>query len=174
MKQAALLLKAMLQVTDKPMIKKLELLIPPPIVAFVCAIAMWLLWYAFPGYEIFIAGTFRLVVALVLVVLGMILGLGAVLGFRRQRTTVNPMDPQATSALVTGGLYRFSRNPMYLGVLLFLIAFAVALGNPVSVVPVVCFVLYITIFQIKPEERIIAENFGDAFSDYSGKVRRWI
>ena len=101
-------------------------------------------------------------------------GLGSVLGFRRRRTTVNPMDPQATTVLLTDGFYRISRNPMYLGVLLLLVAFAVALGNPVSVIPVVFFVLYITIFQIKPEERILAENFGDTFSVYSGKVRRWI
>lgn len=156
------------------MIKNLELLIPPPLVAFVCAIAMWLLWYRFPGYEIFLAGTIRLILALFLVVLGMALGLGSVLSFRRHRTTVNPMDPQATTALVTNGFYRISRNPMYLGVLLLLIAFAIALGNPVSVVPVVCFVFYITIFQIKPEEKILARHFGDAFSDYSEKVRRWI
>ena len=156
------------------MIKNLELLIPPPIVAFVCAIAMWLLWYRFPGYEIFIAATFRLILALLLVVVGMTLGLGSVLGFRRRRTTVNPMDPQATTVLLTDGFYRVSRNPMYLGVLLLLVAFAVALGNPVSVIPVVFFVLYITIFQIKPEERVLAENFGDTFSIYSGKVRRWI
>lgn len=156
------------------MIKSLDLLVPPPIVAVICAIAMWLLWYRFPGYEIFLAGTFRLILALLLVILGMTLGLGSVLSFRRQRTTVNPMDPQATTVFITDGFYRISRNPMYLGVLMLLIAFAIALGNPLSVVPVVCFVLYITIFQIKPEERILAENFSEAFKAYSGRVRRWI
>ena len=152
----------------------MELKIPPPIVAMVCAMLMWLLAQMFPMLELNLPRNMRLNVALLVLAVGLVIGMVAVLGFRRQKTTVNPMDPQATRSLVISGVYRVSRNPMYLGLLLMLTALGIAFANLVSLLVLVVFVAFIQIFQIKPEERVLAERFGQDFDEYCKRVRRWI
>ncbi len=97
-----------------------------------------------------------------------------VLAFRASRTTVNPLKPERASALVTGGIYRVTRNPMYLGMTLLLLAWAIQLSALLPFLGPVVFVAYITRFQIEPEERTLRRVFGDGYTAYARQVRRWL
>ncbi len=113
-------------------------------------------------------------VALLLSLAGLVPGIRAVLEFMARKTTFNPMAPETATTLVTGGICRISRNPMYLGLLCLLLAFAIYLGTLTAVVILPGFVWYMTEFQIKAEEDSLRQVFGQDFEDYLGKVRRWI
>ncbi len=146
--------------------------VPPPIVGLCVAALMMMVNRLLPDLQLNIAA-FRWL-AIVLVVVGLSIELYSVALFFKSRTTVNPLKPENTNSLVTSGLYTYSRNPMYFGMLLLLIGFAFWLGNPVTVVIPALFVWYITRFQIKPEEKVLGELFGDQFTQYCARVRRWI
>ena len=105
---------------------------------------------------------------------GTVIALAGVVEFVRRKTTVNPVTPGAAAVIVTSGIYRFSRNPMYLGLLLVLMGWAVWLSNLMAFALLPFFVLYMNRFQIEPEERALSAKFGRAFIDYMGSVRRWI
>ena len=77
-------------------------------------------------------------------------------------------------SLVTDGMFKISRNPMYLGLTSVLIALSFYKGLIVGIIFVPLFMLYITIFQIIPEEEAMLKLFGDEYKIYSSKVRRWI
>ncbi|MNJ74873.1 hypothetical protein D3C77_718740 [compost metagenome] len=87
---------------------------------------------------------------------------------------VNPLKPASASALVTSGIYRVTRNPMYLGFALVLAAWTVFLASPFTLLGIAAFVLYIDRFQILPEERALHQLFGEAMDEYCARVRRWI
>ncbi|WP_220782601.1 methyltransferase family protein [Shewanella sairae] len=106
--------------------------------------------------------------------LGMASAIAGVISFRQARTTVNPLKPESTSALVTSGMYKFSRNPMYLGMALALCAWAVYLASLCSMFGIVGFMLYMQRFQIAPEERALETIFGQEFIDYKKRVRPWV
>ena len=150
----------------------LELKVPPPIVALVLALLMWLT-PAIAGLVQLSYAT-RLVCAVVLVCVGQGISIAGIVAFRRAKTTVNPIKASAASSLVIHGVYRYTRNPMYVGLLLTLLAWAVFLANPFVVLWVVVFVLYITRFQIVPEERVLASLFGAEYEAYKRNVRRWV
>jgi protein-S-isoprenylcysteine O-methyltransferase Ste14 len=97
-----------------------------------------------------------------------------VIAFRANKTTVSPLNPGAASAIVSSGVYRFSRNPMYLGFLLALAACAIYLSNALAALFLPAFVGYMNVFQIKPEERALLAKFGPVYSQYMASVRRWI
>lgn len=97
-----------------------------------------------------------------------------VLAFRRVRTTLHPTKPEMASALVSSGVYRITRNPMYVGLSCILVAWAVFLSSAWALLGVVGFVLYIDRFQIAPEERALAKLFGSDYADYQSRVRRWL
>jgi protein-S-isoprenylcysteine O-methyltransferase Ste14 len=98
-----------------------------------------------------------------------------VTSFRRAQTTVDPTRPAKASALVVGGVYRLSRNPMYLGFLLLLLAWGVYLSHlPSLLLAPLAFVLYLNRFQITPEERALESLFGDEYRAYKREVRRWL
>jgi protein-S-isoprenylcysteine O-methyltransferase Ste14 len=97
-----------------------------------------------------------------------------VVGFRVRRTTVNPTRPAAATALVQDGVYRWTRNPMYVGLALGLAGVAVGLSNLGAMVLLPAFVAWIDRFQIVPEERALLAKFAAAFTDYSARVRRWL
>jgi protein-S-isoprenylcysteine O-methyltransferase Ste14 len=96
------------------------------------------------------------------------------MAFHRARTTVNPFKPTETSTIVTAGIYRVSRNPMYLGLLFLLAGWAIMLSNVAAVAMLPAFVAYMTRIQIQPEERALQAKFGSEFTDYKGSVRRWL
>lgn len=150
----------------------LELKVPPLAVMLCVGAAMWLAAAAAPSLTL--ALPFAEVAAAGLALAGLAVALAGVLSFRRARTTVNPLKPGSASALVTSGIYRFTRNPMYLGFALVLLAWAVFLGNALALVLLPGFVLYIDRFQIEPEERVLSALFGTAFGAYAKQVRRWL
>jgi protein-S-isoprenylcysteine O-methyltransferase Ste14 len=100
--------------------------------------------------------------------------MGAGIRFRRANTTVNPLKPQAASSLVTIGIYRYTRNPMYLGLLFLIVAWAVLLSSPFALLGPVTFVAFIGRFQIVPEERVLSALFGEEYAAYKSHVRRWL
>ena len=108
------------------------------------------------------------------VALGIFFCIAGVVSFRRAKTTVNPLKPEAATALVSSGIYGISRNPMYVGFALFLLAWVVYLSSPWLSTGIVGFVLYMNQFQIEPEERALKEIFGPEFISYQAKVRRWL
>jgi protein-S-isoprenylcysteine O-methyltransferase Ste14 len=150
----------------------LELKIPPPIVALVLALLMWLT-PAVAGL-VHIPYPARVLCAVILVCIGQSISIAAMVAFRRAKTTVNPVKASLASSLVVQGVYRYTRNPMYVGLLLTLLAWAVFLANPFALLWVVLFVLYITRFQITPEERVLVSLFGAEYEAYKGRVRRWV
>ena len=150
----------------------LEHRVPPPIVGLAVAMAMWLLARLPPGFHL--ATWLREAAALLLVAAGVTFDFLGILAFLRQRTTVNPLRPQNASALVTGGVYRVTRNPMYVGMALLLTAWAVQLSSAWPFLGPAAFVLYMNRFQIAPEERAMHALFGESWSAYAARVRRWL
>ncbi|WP_220771211.1 isoprenylcysteine carboxylmethyltransferase family protein [Shewanella sp. MBTL60-007] len=116
----------------------------------------------------------QLMAIILLLALGVLCAIAGVISFNRAKTTVHPLKPETASALVTSGIYRFSRNPMYLGMALALCAWACYLASMWSVVGIVGFILYMQRFQIAPEERALEVIFGQTFIDYKKRVRPWI
>ena len=150
----------------------LELKVPPPAVAAVTAVLMWLISGTAPVVAFEIPG--RKAVAIGLAAAGFITGILGVITFWRAKTTVNPLKPQSSSSLVGWGVYRVTRNPMYLGFLLALTGWAILLSNPVALLLLPGFILYIHLFQIVPEERALTSLFGAEFLAYKSRVRRWL
>jgi protein-S-isoprenylcysteine O-methyltransferase Ste14 len=116
----------------------------------------------------------RVPLAAAVVVAGILVEAAGAVSFVRARTTVDPLHPSAVSKLVTGGVYRVTRNPMYLGDLLILVGWAVYLATVPALVLVPLFVAYIDRFQISAEERAMEACFGEAYRAYKGRVRRWL
>ena len=152
--------------------RNLELKIPPLLVVLVFALLMYAVAWALPVANITINA--KINVALVFAILGILIVVAAITAFRRHRTTVNPLAPDESTAVVADGIYRVSRNPMYLGFLLILAAWAVYLANAAAVLLVPCFAIWMTELQIKPEERALAARFGDEYTQYLARVRRWL
>lgn len=146
----------------------LEHRIPPPLVAIITGLLMWL------TVRPITAPGSRLWLALLVALAGVAVCLAGVASFRRARTTVNPLKPESASSLVVVGIYRHTRNPMYLGFAIVLLGWCVFLGSALAVLGVAVFVLYIGRFQIRPEERALRDLFGAEFDAFCGRVRRWV
>jgi protein-S-isoprenylcysteine O-methyltransferase Ste14 len=146
--------------------------LPPVATAIVAALAMWATRWLLPQAAVQVPG--RVPVAVTLAALGGAVALAGVVALRRAGTTVNPLTPDAASAVVTGGAYRVSRNPMYLGLALGLGGWAVWLASPPALAWLVAFVAWIDRCQIAPEERALRAKFGRQFADYARSVRRWL
>lgn len=152
--------------------KALELKVPPVAVLLLCGGGMWLLSSLAPALALSIPG--RRLLAVVVACAGLATGLAGVLAFRAAQTTFDPRYPHQSSALVRTGMYRRSRNPMYLGLLLMLLGWATFLANGLAFMVLPVFVLYMNRFQIVPEEHAMLASFGDEYRDYRVAVRRWI
>jgi protein-S-isoprenylcysteine O-methyltransferase Ste14 len=152
--------------------RALELKIPPMLLAVLLLPAMWGLSWCEPHFAIPVAT--RVAAALpIFVAGGSFITLG-MLAFRRFKTTFDPTRPGRASSFVSSGVYRVTRNPMYLGALMLLVAWAVFLVVPWAFSGPVFFCLYVDRFQIEPEERILAGLFGEEYSRYVASVRRWL
>lgn len=151
---------------------KLELIIPPPGYALIIGFLMWLLNQYFPIVS-FIESPWNKI-GLVLIVLALSMDLSSLYLFFKKRTTPSPFSPKKASSLVITGLYKYTRNPMYVGLLVILIGYAIWLGSlsPFLLVPL--FYWLITNMQITPEEKILEEKFGQEYLDYKSRVRRWL
>lgn len=146
--------------------------IPPPLYAIAAAALMWILNNYFPVLKT--ASQWPVIVGGLLILVGIFIDILAIVQFRKAKTTINPLKPEASSSLVTNGFYAYSRNPMYVGMLFTLIGFALLLRSltPLLVLPV--FVLLITLSQIIPEEKALVKIFADEFTYYKQKVPRWL
>ncbi|MCF6209142.1 MAG: isoprenylcysteine carboxylmethyltransferase family protein [Gammaproteobacteria bacterium] len=144
----------------------------PPVQLLITAMLMLLIQSSVPFGQIGGAWVLPLSAVLGIAGTGIILMSGVL--FLRAKTTVHPTHPEKTSALVISGVYQISRNPMYLGLLLILLAWGVFLGSLPAFVPILLFIGTITKYQIVFEEQALENNFGDSYRRYKSKVRRWI
>ena len=151
---------------------RLELRIPPDVVWVVVAGLMWLASRVNAGFGA--AESFRGPLAVMLLAIGTCLIVAARVSLNRAGTTWRPTEPGRTTALVTSGVYRISRNPTYLGMQIVLLGWAVVLASPAAFLVSALFVAYITHFQIRPEELVLSVSLGQDYRDYSKRVRRWI
>lgn len=151
---------------------KLALKVPPPVQALICGILMWVLDKQLPGGQL--ESAIQLPMAILFLVSGIALVVFSMLAFRRASTTIDPFRPEEASHLVVNGVFSYSRNPMYVSLLLVLISWAIWLGSVFNVAVLALFVTYITSFQIKPEEEAMRSLFGESYDHYCSNVRRWI
>jgi len=152
--------------------KYLELKIPPVIIFILTAALMWSMTLVSTGLGLNLK--IRLFVGCVSLFFGGFIAVSGVIGFRRAKTTVDPIKPNKASSLVCTGIYRYTRNPMYTGLFFVLIAWACLWDNFFSLLMVIIFPLYMTQFQIKPEERVLESIFGNDYMHYKKRVRRWL
>jgi protein-S-isoprenylcysteine O-methyltransferase Ste14 len=152
--------------------RTLELRIPPAALGLLLGATMAAAAHFTPAFGFSLPGS--RILAAGLAGAGVVVALLGVVSFRRARTTVNPLQPAAASHLVVSGIYHRTRNPMYLGMLLVLLGWALFLSNLLSVVLAAGFVPLMNRLQILPEERALTALFGSAFADYKSKVRRWL
>ena len=151
--------------------KALDHKIPPPLVGLILAAAMW-------GIAKSTAATLAVpdpvFAATAVALVGIGFDIAGLVAFRLAKTTVNPMRPEKATSLVTSGVYRYTRNPMYVGMLFLLMAWALYLDSPWALLGPLAFVLYMNRFQIGPEEKALEALFGEDFISYRQKVRRWL
>lgn len=145
--------------------------IPPPLVTLIFAGACYLLAKYLPVGEFDFFG--RKVLMYVMLLIGGILMLIAIYQFFKKKTTTNPLHPEKASTLVISGIFRYTRNPMYLAMLLFLIGFALKLGNAFNTILLAGFVYYMNHFQIRHEEEALMKIFGKEYKLYMKATRRW-
>ena len=148
----------------------METKIPPPIVTLAFSLSIYFSRGMFPAVEVwnsFYLGVF-------LLFLGFFILISAVRLFRKDKTTVNPLSPDQATKLVTDGIFKYSRNPMYLGMALVLTSIAVFFNLLGGIILIALFCAYITKFQIIPEERAMSDLFSDDFDKYIKETRRWV
>lgn len=150
----------------------MPLLIPPPLLVALFAGLMWLLAERLPLGGFAFAGQRPLAGLVLLAGLGLMAA--AAWTLFRAHTTVNPLRPERASRLVTGGVFAWSRNPIYLGDVLILLALALGFGNAVNFLLLPPFVWLLGRCQIRPEERALQRLFGDEYRAYCARVRRWL
>ena len=152
-------------------LKNLELKIPPAVVFFICIGFIWTIDYLLPPlFDISLNGwIIRAILAF-----GVFIGVSGVVQFAVQSTSVNPHKPDRATSLITSGVYRLSRNPMYLGMLIILLAAVLKFGQPIGFIVLPMYVFYMNRFQIKPEEEVMEEKFGEEYLVYKKNVRRWL
>ena len=143
---------------------------PPPLVALTFGLLIYYTKNIFPKIEIkneIIFGSF-------MIISGLIIILSAIILFKKYQTTISPLNPSNATKLITNGIYKFSRNPMYLGLLLVLLGISITLNLTGGFFFILLFILYMNLFQIIPEENAMVDLFKDQFIDYKKNVRRWI
>ncbi len=150
------------------LLSHIELKIPPLLLTIIFVFFSWIS----TGFDI--SNILRISLATLLFVAGIFVLLAGVIRFRSSETTVNPIHPENATHLVESGVFSFTRNPMYLGCFLLLIAWSIFLNSLVAVTLNFLFPVYLTLFQIKPEERALRKMFGEAYDEYCKKVPRWI
>ena len=144
--------------------------IPPPIITLICALLIYL---SKPFFPELIFNYFNQI-SLFFLISGFIIILISFLRFKKEKTTINPIKIEKASSLVTNGIFKYSRNPMYLGMVLILISIGIKFNFHGGLLLVGFFVYFITYFQILPEEKAMLKLFGKDFINYKNKTRRWV
>lgn len=151
---------------------RLAMKLPPLALVVIMAVFMWIVSVVTPTFDFYLPAKYLCAVSLALI--GAAICLAGVASFRRAKTTVNPMKPDSTSSLVVSGIYKYTRNPMYVGFALVLLGWAAFLSSLVALAFVPVFIVYIDRFQIRPEERVLTSLFPQEYPAYRTKVRRWV
>jgi len=151
---------------------KMELKIPPVGIFLLFGLSMWLITRGTANHDFNMA--FRMTLIFMALFASAVYGIGGIMTFKRAGTSVHPLEPERSSILVTHGVFRLSRNPMYLALLLTLLAWGLYLSNLYALAICVLFVPYMNRFQIRPEERAMEKLFGESFADYRRSTRRWL
>ena len=148
----------------------METKIPPPIVTLLFGLSIYFSRGIFQAVEV----KYSFYIAILLLILGLTVLISAVRLFRKDKTTVNPLSPEQATKLVMDGVFKYSRNPMYLGMAFILGSIAVFFNLIGGIILIALFCFYITKFQIIPEERAMSNLFSQDFDKYKQKTRRWI
>lgn len=138
----------------------------------VCIGLMWMIQQFIPNKSLLFES--RNFIVFGLMILGGSIAVLGMIEFARKSTTVNPHKPENTKEFVQSGVYKFTRNPMYLGLLIVVLSPVFYWGNAATLIIPPLFVWYMNEFQIKPEEEVMEQKFGKAFVEYRKEVRRWI
>jgi len=149
---------------------KLSLKVPPLAVSVLVMAGMWLLAKITPGSDM----AFGRELATGLLTGGFVVIGIAMFSMRKFETTVDPLNPDKASSLITTGIFGVSRNPIYVGMMMFILGFGFNLSNVFSLAFSAAFVLYMNRFQIIPEEDALEGLFPEEYPEYTHKVRRWI
>ena len=144
--------------------------IPPPIIALTCIVINYLSTYLinpikFANIEI---------IGILILLVGLVTAMLAIFLFKKVKTTVNPINPEEATTLVTTGIFSVTRNPMYLGLFFVICSTVFFFGSWCGIIILTLFVCYINKFQIIPEEEAMEKLFGDKYNEYRQNVRRWI
>lgn len=150
---------------------KLALKIIPPVQVIISAGLMYGFANYLPQYHFTLV--IRWPMILLLIVAAATIGILALYDFHKHQTTFHPHTPEKTSTVVDSGVFAYSRNPMYLSMVITLIALVIYFQNYSCFVILPLFIWYITRFQIIPEEQMLTTLFPDDYSKYCQKVRRW-
>ena len=150
----------------------LELKVLPDFVVAILAAAMWGVSLFTPHIQL--QPVARMLAAATIALVGAAFTIAGIVSFRRAKTTVSPLKPESASSLVSSGVYTITRNPMYVGLLSLLVAWAVFLSSPLALVGPLAFFLYLGRFPIAPEERALSNLFGSEYANYRARVRRWL
>ncbi len=150
--------------------------LPPLPLMLLAALGMWMIAAIdLPGARLLdTVPVQRLPLVATMALAGLFFISAAAISFRLAKTTLDPRDPSRTSALVSSGIFRYSRNPIYVGFVLWLVAWAIYLGDIYAFAPILLFVFSIDRRQIVREEAHLREFFGQSYIDYSQRVRRWL
>jgi protein-S-isoprenylcysteine O-methyltransferase Ste14 len=155
------------------MLDRLELKVPPLAVTVLAAIFS-VMGHKIGAGEQFIPVHMALAVGACVALGGAWTIVAGVVAFRRAKTTVDPLHPDRSAQLVTGGVYNWTRNPMYLGFVQMLVGLAIAIQSPQGLAVAAIAALYLHRFQIVPEERLLRQRFDGEFDSYCRRVRRWL
>ena len=144
--------------------------IPPPILALLMIVIVYFSSLIIEPFTF----SYQIVLSVFIVVIGLACAIPSFRLFAKHKTTISPFTPSETTALVTVGMYRYSRNPMYLGLVLLNIAATIFFGTWLGIIIVATFIFLLNLLQIIPEEEALLDIFGEEYIEYKKKVRRWI
>ena len=144
--------------------------IPPPLIVLVLIVSIYFSSKKIDPINI----PLQLDISIFILSAGILIFINPVLQFIKSKTTVNPIQFEEVNKLVTSGIFKYSRNPMYLGMLMIVLSTSIFYLNIYSILTPLLFILWINKFQIKREEEFLIEKFGDEYLSYKKKTRRWI
>ena len=144
--------------------------IPPPIVTATFGLIIYFSKSFSPVYSFDNSN----MISVIFLLFGLGIFSAAVQSFKKHKTTINPLSPDKASSLVNSGIFSYSRNPMYLGMLLILLSVSFKFNISGGLFISFLFKIYITRFQIIPEEEAMAKLFGEEFIAYKNQTRRWV
>lgn len=154
---------------DKPTVNPK---LPPAMMVVIWLFLMWLIAFSLPTFHYEWAFTNYVMIVFYLIGVGLIIT--ATIQFKKAATTLNPLNPDQATHLVTGGLYSRSRNPIYVGFVFILIGWAVTLEHPITYILLPLFIFFMNRYQIIPEEMALRRQFSETYQNYRKQVRRWL